>query len=240
MAFFDTHIHLTDFKKPLAETLQTLENTDVLKCVCVSAQMKDWENVAQVSRQNASNIIPAFGLHPWYITKDSSWREKLRSYINKFKNAALGECGFDKNAQAPFDIQKEVFEYQLELAHTYQRPLILHIVKSENQIAPYFGKLPSKSVFHSFSGSVQMLNKLLNFGYYISVNKRFFNKKNAVEILRLTPIDNLLIETDAPFQSEPSDLNNLVLEIAKIKQEDVAQLTKKLYKNATEIFCYDK
>ncbi len=237
--FFDTHIHLTDFSKPISDTLQELDNADVSKCVCVSAKEEDWDKIAQVYSIKPSTIIPSFGLHPWYITHDLSWREKLHFYIRRFPNAAIGECGFDKKSPADFERQKETFEYQLELAHQYHRPLILHIVKSENYVMPYFGKLPSRTVFHSFSGSVQMLNKILNFNHYLSVNKRFFKKKYACEILNFIPIDRLLLETDAPFQSEVFDLNDVVCQIAQIKQLNEDELKQKLYANAMEVFCCD-
>lgn len=238
MIFFDTHIHLTDI--PVFETVDILPKNGIKKCVCVSAKPGDWEKVETLADRYSSEIVPSFGFHPWYISQDQTWREKLRMLVERFENAAIGECGFDKAAKADWNVQKDVFDCQLELALEYKRPLILHVVKSENMIMPYFGKLPLKSVFHSFSGSVQMLKQIIKFNHYLSVNKRFFRKKNAVEILKSVPIDRLLMETDAPFQSAVSDLKSLVEEIAKVRQEDTDYLAQKLYLNAEEVFCYDR
>ena len=68
MKFIDTHIHLQDYKTRYAtDIINESEKIGVEKFICVGTSPQDWDKVAELSRQGDGRIIPAFGLHPWYI-----------------------------------------------------------------------------------------------------------------------------------------------------------------------------
>ncbi|MBR2299380.1 MAG: TatD family hydrolase [Alphaproteobacteria bacterium] len=238
---FDVHIHLTDFlgtnpQKLIAE----LKANGIEKCVCVTAKPQDWEKAARFAHDFPFEIIPSFGLHPWYAAKvQKGWEKELELYLKEFNGAIIGECGLDKLKSTDISKETEVFEKQIELAFVYNRSLMLHMVKADMWLEKYWGRLPEKSVFHSFSGSVEILKKIINFNYYLSVNKRFFSKKDAGKILEYAPMDRLLVETDAPFQSEIKDLKTVVQNIAEIKNESVEDLAHQIYLNAMDVFVRD-
>ncbi len=241
MLFFDAHIHLTDFENLKPENLMAdLQKAGVEKCVCVAAKISDWEKIAKFANGFPFEVVPSFGVHPWYaLDAKPNFIDELKTYLQKFDNAVIGECGFDGLKSKNEEMERKVFEAQLECAFEYKRPLMLHMVKADMFLEKYWGRLPEKSVFHSFSGSIEILKKILKFGHYISVNERFFKKKNATEILNYAPTERLLVETDAPFQSEISDLKSVAEKIAKIKQEMPEDLSRKLYLNTLEVFIGD-
>jgi len=239
MQFFDTHIHLADFENITPDELMgNLKQAGIKRCVCVCSRPQDFQKAASFAKTYPTMVVPAFGLHPWYIGEQVRGFEKeLERYLKLFNVAPIGECGFDRLKNPDFEAQKEVFELQLALAKAYHRPLLLHAVKADIWFERYLPLLPRKSVFHSYSSSVEFLKQIIKYELYISVNKRFFRKQDAQKIILQTPIERLLIETDAPFQSKPEELQDVVLQIANIKQMDLEKTAKILYSNAMEILC---
>lgn len=233
---FDAHIHLSDFRNiSPAELIGSLKLAGIQKCVCVSAHPDDWEKAAVFARAFEFEVIPCFGFHPWYINDaPQDWAKRLEDYLLEFETALIGECGFDRLKNPDFESAQKVFEPQLELAYALKRPLMLHMVRADVWLENYLGRLPQNSIFHSFSGSVEMLKKILKFGHMISINKKFFNKKDALQILEHAPLENILIETDAPFQSMPEDLGFVACKIAEIKGLNEEETRQKLYTNALE------
>ena len=184
MRFFDTHIHLTDFKNTnLSELILRLKSAGIDKCVCVSSCPDDWEKVAKAAHDFAFDIIPAFGIHPWYIKQTHlNWQHDLEEYLKKFSDAPVGECGFDTLKNTDIEAQKEIFNIQLEFSKLYHRPLLLHAVKADEILQNYQAVLPENTVFHSFSSSLERARQLTKFGFYFAINTRFFQKKEADRI----------------------------------------------------------
>jgi len=238
MRLFDTHIHLTDFKDILPKDLMKhLKSAGVEKCVCVTARQEDWGKAAKFAHDFPFEVIPCFGLHPWYAHEASKgWEKELEAYLKEFDEASIGECGLDKLKSTDIKKEKEVFEKQIELAFEYNRPLMLHMVKADMWLDKYWGRLPEKSVFHSFSGSENLLKQIFNFNHYVSVNNKFFNKKDAVNLLKQIPTEKLLAETDAPFQTDVSDLEKVIYQIAEMKNETPQNVAHRVYLNAQEVF----
>ena len=241
MQFFDTHIHLADFGTNKPEDIMAyLDEFGVKKCVCVSAHIKDWPLVADFARNFAFRVVPAFGLHPWYVKEaGDTFQNDLETYLEEFPSALIGECGFDKLKNQDIDAQKKVFDVELDLALRYHRPLLLHTVKSDGVMQEYDAFLPQNSVFHSFSGSLERAKQIKKFGFYIAVNRKFFNKKDAEDILKTIDKNKLLIETDAPYQSKAEDLPEVVKKIAQILNQDEKQTADMLYLNALEALVND-
>lgn len=240
MKFFDTHIHLTDFANiEPTSLLERLKKANIEKCICVSTQPDDWEKTAFFARSFPLMVIPSFGLHPWYADKfNTNTAQQLENYLKEFPTAFIGECGFDRIKNPNFETQSVAFDTQLTLALRYRRPVILHMVKADIWLNSYWQKLPQNCIFHSFSGSLELLKQILKINCYISVNKKFFNKKDAENIIIKTPADKLLIETDAPFQSMPEDLSAVVQKIAEIKGGNLFKTVNKLYENTVNVISY--
>ena len=123
MQFIDSHIHLQDDKiRNAQQIIAEMKKLGFVKAVCVSSHEQDWEKVAKIADENPEFIIPAFGIHPWYISEISSeWQHKLENLIKKYPNAWIGECGLDRLKAQQWEGQEEVFTHQINLAKKYMQ-----------------------------------------------------------------------------------------------------------------------
>lgn len=157
------------------------------------------------------------GIHPWYIGTPAvdvssvliqqehsviqSEAKNLLSYQQRCLEAilhhpqvlAVGEAGLDKLADAPMDLQLEVFEYQARLADEVGKPLVIHLVRAADELLKLKRELrPAMPwIIHGFRGKAALAEEYLRHGFYLS-----FGEKYQTEALLATPVDRLLIETD--------------------------------------------
>ena len=236
----DAHCHLQDY--PIAETeklIAELKARGFAKLVCAATTEQSWQSVADLAWKYSAEIVPAFGIHPWYLnTVSKGWKKNLESYLRKFPIAWIGECGLDF-LKAPVMGQQEIFETQIALAEEFARPLVVHALKAEAQLLALIPQLPKRTVFHSFGGSLPFLDKALKAGVYISLSAAVLRRKNGIEIIKAVPAERLLTETDAPYLSTYDDFENLLAGIAKIKEISLEALVAQVCHNFEEI-CYGK
>jgi TatD DNase family protein len=256
MHYFDSHCHLQDerIKDHSEQIIQQACNDGVKFMLCCSSCESDWEDVAILARK-WKQVIPAFGIHPWYIsTRSSNWRKCLNSYLCEFPGAAVGEIGLDHfHTSDNREEQLEVFTTQLELAVQLQRPVSVHCLKAWGDLLNVFSsmkKLPDRIVFHSFSGSVEMVHVLGKMGCYFSCSGSVTQHKNTRirNVARKFPLDKILLETDAPDippdgysggYTVPSVIRQINAAVATLCDVDVEQMAAFTYKNACRCFGVD-
>lgn len=136
------------------------------------------------------------GIHPWYITDDIStivMRSCFDVLVQSEQVLAVGEAGLDKLAGTPLDKQIEVFEYQAQFAKSYDKPLIIHLVKAMDELLKLKKKIRPTNpwIIHGFRGNSILAEEFLRHGFYLS-----FGDKYQEEALRTVPADKLFLETD--------------------------------------------
>lgn len=249
MQFIDTHIHLQDFKSNCAtDIINQAQKSGVKKLICVSSVAADWAKVAEMAKEYAPFVVPAFGLHPWYVEeKEDYWAQKLEEYLQVFPKALIGECGLDKLKNPNFEKQAEVFAKQIDLAKKYSRPLIIHAVKADEWLNEFWKKLPESFVFHSFTSSAEFAQKIIKYGGFIGFNFSLLRSKNKEKLLKFLPADKILLETDGPYQGPakgeevlPNLLPKILAEIAAIRGEDKEVLARRIYQNSEEFINFGK
>ena len=243
MKFIDTHIHLQDYKtRYTTDILAAAAAAGVEKFVCCGTSPADWDDVAGLYRRFPEKIIPAFGLHPWHINRaEDDWPEKLENLLQTYPQALVGECGLDRHKNPDEEPQTEIFRRQTALAVKYNRPLIIHAVKSQMFFEHLWPELPPRFVFHSFAGSVDFLRQIIRKGGYVSFSFSIRRQKTADELIKEVPLARLLLESDGPYQSpepesetRPEDLPGLAAFIAARRPETETELLKNLYQNSEE------
>ncbi|MBO6289634.1 MAG: TatD family hydrolase [Alphaproteobacteria bacterium] len=239
MLYADSHIHLQDYKtQDVKDIVNTAQKNSVSVFINASAHPSDWAKVAKLA-DTYSCIVPAFGVHPWHIDdKPENWLKELEQYLKKYPKAWVGECGIDRLKNKDVNAQSEILLPQIELAQTLNRPLIIHAVKSDVMMEFLFGKLPPRTIFHSFTGSVEWGKKIQQSGFYIGLNFSVLRKKNANEIINSLNLAQILLETDGPYQSGmpntetlPQNLPFLAEKIAQIRQISLTELQNILSEN---------
>ena len=128
--------------------------------------------------------LPAFeqarwispGIHPWYLSsgtldRQAEWLESL--LVGDARVLAVGESGLDRLCDTPFDVQQEAFRISVSLSERYRIPLVIHAVKSFNELVACKKEAnPSQPwIIHGFRGKKELAASLLRHGFYLSVGE---------------------------------------------------------------------
>lgn len=244
MKFIDTHIHLQDYNiKYTTDIIETAQAKGVEKFICVGTSPEDWEKVAAQAERRPEKVIPAFGLHPWHTAKaPENWAEILEAYLQKYPGALVGECGLDGYKNQSPEPQNAIFQKQLNLAAQYNRPVLIHAVKCQDDLEKYWKKLPPRCVFHSYNGKREVLKKILASGAYVSFSFSVLQNRDCEELVKMVPDDKILIETDGPYQSPvphtetlPEQLPELALILASLREESECRFAEQTYRNSERL-----
>ncbi len=239
MFYADSHIHLQDYKtQDIKNIVTNAQKNKVALFVNASSHPSDWNIVADLAKQYPQ-IIPAFGVHPWYVDNTPhNWSVCLEQMLKANPRAWVGECGVDRLKNKDLAKQLSFFEPQVEIARTMDRPLIIHAVKADEILSAYFSMLPERTIFHSFTGSVEWGKKIQQYGFFIGLNFSVLRKKNSEKIIKNIDLSRILLETDGPYQSGipqvetlPQDLPLLAEKIASIRKISVDKLMQILEDN---------
>lgn len=145
----------------------------------------------------------SYGIHPWALDDADFQAEKaLQTLEEKLKLPqvlALGEAGLDKMHKASFERQIELFERQIELSETMQKPMILHDVRSHNEIIALRKKRKAQQpwIVHGFSGTEQDIKQLIGQGIYLSVGESLLHPERKIyKSFKFIDLDYLFLETD--------------------------------------------
>jgi len=211
---YDAHNHLQDERLTarVDEILRELSALGVKGCVVNGTCEKDWLHVEALAKQHAW-IIPAFGLHPWFIKERSSnWFDTLRQFLDRNAGACIGEIGLDRWMRDPnVDDQEKVFVAQLELAADRNVSASIHCLKAWGHLIDLLKRhrQPERGfLIHSFGGSTEMAASLAKRGGYFSISGYFAHERKSGQraVFEKIPIDRLLVETDAPDMLPPPTL----------------------------------
>jgi len=242
MKFIDTHIHLQDFKFICAkDILRGAMSYGIEKMFCMSAKRADWRAIAELVGKFPEQIIPSFGIHPWYAHQyKSDDLTFLDSLLQKYLSAIVGEIGLD-GLKGYLILQQELFFAQLSLAKKHHRPVSIHCVRATAAIQSNWNKLPEKFVFHSYSGKKEFLRQILNHGGYVGFSSAVLQRPETAEIIKFAPMERILLETDAPYQpilqknENPAEkIVKIANKVAEIKKENLEKLCEQIYKNSLE------
>ncbi len=145
----------------------------------------------------------SYGIHPWALDNADFQAEKaLQTLEEKLKLPqvlALGEAGLDKMHKASFERQIQLFERQIEFSEALQKPMILHDVKSHNEIIALRKKHKAQQpwIVHGFSGTEQDVRQLIGQGIYLSVGESLLHPERKIyKSFKFINLDYLFLETD--------------------------------------------
>jgi TatD DNase family protein len=227
-------------------------NVDRIVQVGYSAEQSQW--CVDLANAFPGRVLAAVALHPneapivedleadWAIIEKLAHEPRVR---------AIGETGLDY-FRTPPELQKrqqESFKWHIDLAKRTNKALVIHDRDSHEDVLSVLLEVgaPEKTVFHCFSGDVEMAKTCIDRGYILSFagTMTFKNAPALREAVKLVPHDQLLVETDSPFLAPtphrgslntPAQIANIVRAMAAERDEDLAELATALSKNAERIF----
>lgn len=246
---FDTHAHFDDkkFDSDRDELLKALPEKGVCAAVNQSTDLKTAE-ISIALAEKYDYIYAAVGIHPENL---ESLREDYISVLRELskheKVLAIGEIGLDYYWDIPKDRQLRVFEEQLELSRELSLPVCVHDREAHGDTLSLLQKYRPKGVVHCFSGSREMAKEVLKIGMYIGVGGAltFKNARKIIEVVEDTPLDRIVLETDAPYlapvpfrgkRNDSSLIAYVAEKAAEIKGVTADELLKITCENAKRLY----
>jgi len=195
-------------------------------------------------------ILFSLGIHPSSSAHDNDLK-KIQDYTAEVMSGSdaqllfgIGACGLDfYRMRQPEEIQMRSFEFQLDLAHRFSLPVIVHSRNAmERTIDLLWRKKPVTGVMHCFSGTTRDAGKLLDLGLHISFagNITYHQYSDLQDTARYVPPDRLLIESNSPFlapvprragQNRPSYVRYVYNYLADLRGEPLSRVERAVYEN---------
>ncbi len=261
-SLIDAHCHLDFevFHKDREQVLKRAEKNKITDIIIPGTQNKFWNRIdilCSTYKKKFSNIQlhPCYGLHPYWVhSHEQDDLKHLENYLNKNKSVALGECGLDFRPQytnqnkADKKTQTHFFEAQLDIANNLQLPIVVHSVNATQAVIQSIKKFNNiTGMIHSYSGSLEQAKQLIDLNFLISLGGgvTYPQAKKIRKVAIELPLNTLLVETDAPDQSdqnhqhrrnEPSFLINTVKEIARLRNQTEETIARQTTTNAKNLF----
>lgn len=256
MEFFDSHAHYNDekFEEDRQDIISLSYEAGITKFICAGYDLESSKKAIKIA-QKYPYIYTICGISPNDVPISFEREllqeiEELLRNSKSFKIVAVGEIGLDyywnkENKQ----IQKEMFQKQIDLANAHQLPIVIHTREAVEDTIKILKEHPvqKRGIFHCCPMNRELIKEALKLDYYISFAGpvTFKNAKNADEMIQMVPMERLLIETDSPYLSpEPvrgrrNDCRNVkyiaqkIADVKNIRIEEVAKIT---YQNAERVF----
>ncbi len=174
-----------------------------------------------------SNGFYSVGIHPWFSRAGNKLLEQLKQELNQSNKQLLfiGECGLDKLKGVSFPKQQNLFLQQVLLSEEYEKPLLIHCVKSYNELIRIKKEISPKQqwIVHGFNRKVSVAEMLLAENMYLSLGLRFLKTQQGVSVLKRIPLSKLFFETDDDSFSSIEEVYILASEILQVSKTKLKQ-----------------
>jgi TatD DNase family protein len=256
----DAHAHLeivTNSAPDSVEVGKVLDDArvagvDRVVQVGYSAEQSQW--CVDAAEFWKGRVLAAVALHPneapvvedlehdWSIIAKLAEHPRVR---------AIGETGLDYFRTPPElrKKQQDSFKWHIELAKKHKKALVIHDRDSHEDVLSILLEVgaPEKTIFHCYSGDLEMAKICVDRGYILSFagTLTFKNAPQLREAVKIVPNDQLLVETDSPFLAPmphrgalntPAQIANIVRAMADERSVSDAELATTLSNNAERIF----
>lgn len=207
--FIDIAFNATSeqFKGKLDEVIQNARSNNVFPLL-VGLDIDSSNECLELSEKY--DLFCYFGVHPLSFTEYDS----LEDFKNKFETAlgkalenahtnrriiAIGECGLDYFRADNKEAQKDAFRIQIDAYRKYNLnlPFFFHCRAAHRDFIEEVAGLTG--VVHSFDGTFEEANLLIQKGFYIGINGCSMRTEENIDVVRKIPIENILLETDSPY-----------------------------------------
>ena len=248
--YFDTHVHLNSDQlyQDYDSFIQNALNKQVTNMVIVGYDLVSSKKAIEIAEQYEF-IYAAVGIGP-NDCLDTTKQDimELEKYMNNPNVVAIGEIGLDYYwDDVPHDKQAKILQMQIDLAKTYQKPIIIHCRDAYEDTYNILKRNGHPGIMHCYSGSLEMARRFIDIGFYISLAGpvTFKNARVPKEVATNIDLKHLLIETDCPYLTphpyrgklnEPANVVYIAQEIAKLKDVEIEHVARTTAMNAKKVF----
>jgi len=221
--------------------------------VCGGTGPDDWDAVRLATAARTTVVIPAYGLHPWFVTSeagtDAAALERLAALLQVDQRAAVGEIGLDvaRGGIASHERQRVLLLAQLELARRFERVAVIHCVRAWGALQETLaeaGPLSRGFVLHAYAGSAEMVLPLARLGAFFSFKASGDTPgPKRLARIRAVPPERLLLESDlhlgaggASAAEQWQRLNDVAGQLAAATGMTLEQVARLTAENARRLF----
>lgn len=222
MRLYDAHNHLQNERLAafVPEVVAHTTASGLVAMVVNGACQQDWEEVLALARRYPY-CLPSFGVHPWHLDSiTEGWQDQLVRLLRSTPSG-VGEVGVDGYREdIDHELEERVFLEQVAIAAQEDRPLSIHGLRAWGRLYSLLKsrKLPSTGfLLHSYGGPKEMVAQFTDLGAFFSFPGYFLGagREKKVDLFRSIPRDRILVETDAPDQPLPPELERASLPASK-------------------------
>jgi TatD DNase family protein len=251
----DTHCHLTHprFADDAGEVIARARAAGVEACLTIGTGIEDALAAHGLARAYPGSIHAAAGLDPFSSHAAGERFDAALAALEALHReggfAAVGEIGLDYHYDLdPRPVQAARFEKQLDLARSLDRPVIIHVREAHDDLAAILAAHPGhRGVIHSFTAGPAEAERYLALGWHLGFGgvATFRNAESVRDAARLTPVDRLLVETDAPYlaplphrgeRCEPRHVAVTLAALANVRGVTTEELDAATTANARRLF----
>ena len=249
---FDTHAHYDSngFSADRDEVLSALPAAGVTLVVNPGCDVESSRQAIALAEQYP-HVYAAVGIHPGDCDGcTEADLEAIRAMAAHEKVVAIGEIGLDYywKDNAPKEFQQDIFRRQLALAEELKLPVIVHDREAHGDTLAVVKEFPHvRGVFHCFSGSPEMAEELVKMGWYLGFDGpiTYKNARRSPEVVAVTPLDRIVIETDAPYltpepfrgkRNDSTKLRYVVEKLAEWKGLSAEEMEQVTWRNGCSLY----
>ncbi len=249
----ETHCHLDYLEgEALADALSAAEAVNIERIITIAVSPDNLDTVMRLVQQH-DKVWGTQGVHPHDASDYSEAVDaQIRNHATHEKIRAIGEIGLDYYYEhSDRTAQREVFERQLQIAIDLEMPIVVHTREADEDMAAilrnFVGQMPKRGVIHSFTSGPELAEYCLGEGFHLGFNgiSTFNRADNVREIIAMTPVEQILFETDAPYltpvpyrgrKNEPKYLPFIAEQVARVKGISPDELLPQVWANSLSVF----
>ncbi len=252
MGYADTHahIHFPKFKSDVDDVVRRFKDTGGEFLLNIGVNIEDSKKALEYAKRYGFKA--AVGVHP-HDSKDvdEHFLEYMQDMIRDEDVVAIGECGLDYYRNiSPKEVQKEIFQSQIDIAAMFNIPLVIHIRDAYEDAYEILSssELPDPpGVIHAFSADKEWALKFVKLGFFLGIGGPVTYPKNHSlrEAVRAVGVQNILTETDSPYlppqkfrgkRNEPSYVRFVLEKLSEILDMSYEEVSNITLENALEVF----
>ncbi len=242
--YIDTHCHLdaAEFGGTQSQVVLNATHHDVHRMVIPAVVRANFATVRDLCEQHPV-CVPAYGIHPLYVAQSQVQDLlTLREFLLTQNPIAVGEIGLDFFVAGYDQAQQEYFfTEQLKLAQEFDLPVLLHVRRAQDSVLKHLRRIKVRGgIAHAFNGSRQQADEFIKLGFKLGFGGAMTYPRalRIRELATTLPIENIVLETDAPDippdflarnkSNEPQYLPRIAQTLASLRGmslDDVASAT---------------
>lgn len=241
--YVDAHNHIEQYGENLEKALKVIEDNDIHTLAC-SMDVETYCFAKEIAKDHPL-ILPSFGIHPWMAQRYVSHLDELDDWVQD--SSSIGEVGLDfywVEEKEKYPMQMRIADYFFKKAREQDKILNLHTKGAESEILDLIFKYePKTPIVHWYSGPLDILKKLLDYGCYFTVGVDLGYSSFTEELVKIIPADRLLTETDGPNSLQwvngeygyPDYVMTMIKKIAVLRKIEEEELKESVRRNLFQI-----